>query len=532
MSSTQPTDSVWIDLLWEIADSGSQVGPRGKGTLEILAKTTVVDMKMPVVTIPQRNLGYKFMAAEAHWILSGDNRVETIAPYSKQISRFSDDGVRFFGAYGPKVVDQLSYVVDCLVRDEASRQAVMTIWRERPGSTKDVPCLSGDTELWSPEGQFTLEELSEKFLTGEIDKFPVLSFDPVTRDCRFSWCTNVWKSGRKETIKITFDDGSSVRCTRDHRFYKKVRRKQEGGAPRTSTTFVEETEAGNLQVGDRLWANSLFRTGKKKRLAFLKNLSKNSSFDNHAMVHTEYAKFRFGCIPDGYDVHHVDNDVDNNSLDNLELIEHGAHSGLKVQGTLNPAHNETNEQRDKRRMSLRETWIKKGYNVKPIEEYENNHKIVSIESYGVEDVYDFTVPGDSNAIIGTGVVTHNCTVALQFMIRDGKLNCHATMRSSDAWLGWVYDVFNFSMVAWTVLEQLRMDQRYSNLQVGSLFLTAASQHLYDSDRDAYESLFESWRSGDWALTLAQYLENYSGVNQNVLQCLDTMRRVGVDEVLS
>ena len=532
MSSTQPTDSVWIDLLREIADSGSQVGPRGKGTLEILAKTTVVDMKMPVVTIPQRNLGYKFMAAEAHWILSGDNRVETIAPYSKQISRFSDDGVRFFGAYGPKVVDQLSYVVDCLVRDEASRQAVMTIWRERPGSTKDVPCLSGDTEIWSPEGQFTLEELSERFASGEMEKLPVLSFDPVSRDCRISWCTNVWKSGRKRTIKITFDDGSSVRCTEDHRFYRKTRRKADGGAPRTSVTFVEEVEAGKLKVGERLWANTIFQTGRKKRPTFVKNLSKNWSFDNQGLVHIEYMKFRSGEIPEGFDVHHKDEDVDNNRFDNLEMLEHGAHAGLKVRGLDNPAARETMEQRDKRRLKLRETFLSKGYSVKSVEEYQNNHKIVSIEEYGVEDVYDFTVPGDSNAMIGTGIIAHNCTVALQFMIRDGKLNCHATMRSSDAWLGWVYDVFNFSAVAWTVLEQLRMSQQRSNLQVGSLFLTAASQHLYDSDRDAYESLLKSWRSGDWALTLAQYLENYSGVNQNVLQCLDTMRRVGVDEVLS
>jgi thymidylate synthase len=80
------------------------------------------------------------MAAEAYWILSGDDRVETIAPYSARIKDFSDDGVRFFGAYGPKIVAQLPYVVEKLLTDPRSRQAGLTIWRESPPETKDVPC--------------------------------------------------------------------------------------------------------------------------------------------------------------------------------------------------------------------------------------------------------------------------------------------------------------------------------------------------------------------------------------------------------
>jgi thymidylate synthase len=80
------------------------------------------------------------MAAEAAWILEGRNDVETIAPYSKAISNFSDDGVSFFGAYGPKVVNQIDYCVDALYRDQFSRQAVINIWRENPPATKDVPC--------------------------------------------------------------------------------------------------------------------------------------------------------------------------------------------------------------------------------------------------------------------------------------------------------------------------------------------------------------------------------------------------------
>lgn len=119
---------------------GEEVSPRGKRTKELLGFTSTISMTRPILTIAERKLGYRFMPAEAAWILSGDNRVKTIAPYSKEIHRFSDDGVYFFGAYGPPLRDQYSYVIDTLVKDPSSRQAVATIWRQRPGSTKDVPC--------------------------------------------------------------------------------------------------------------------------------------------------------------------------------------------------------------------------------------------------------------------------------------------------------------------------------------------------------------------------------------------------------
>ena len=108
--------------------------------MEIVGHRTRIRMETPVVNNPERKLGFKFMAAEAHWILTGDYRVETIAPYSKAISRFSDDGKIFFGAYGPKISNQCLYVAKKLIEDPHSRQAVINIWRENPPETKDVPC--------------------------------------------------------------------------------------------------------------------------------------------------------------------------------------------------------------------------------------------------------------------------------------------------------------------------------------------------------------------------------------------------------
>jgi thymidylate synthase len=130
----------WKVLLHLLSQKGQEVSPRGIATKEMLAYTSIVPMTFPIVVSKKRALSYKFMAAEAYWILTGDNRLSTISPYSKKIADFSDDGVFFKGAYGPKVVDQLPYVIETLANDLHSRQAVLTIWRERPGKSKDIPC--------------------------------------------------------------------------------------------------------------------------------------------------------------------------------------------------------------------------------------------------------------------------------------------------------------------------------------------------------------------------------------------------------
>lgn len=130
----------WAQLIHDVMDEGIISAPRGKRIRELLAYQSVVDMEFPLLTNTERKLGYRFAAAEAAWILSGDNRVETIAPYSKEISSFSDDGGTFFGAYGPKIVRQWDYVRAKLLQDMDSRQVVINIWRENPPPSKDIPC--------------------------------------------------------------------------------------------------------------------------------------------------------------------------------------------------------------------------------------------------------------------------------------------------------------------------------------------------------------------------------------------------------
>ena len=130
----------WLILLSDLINISEVQSSRDGDTLELLGCQTRVLMNDPVVTVAARKLGRRFLSAEAAWILSGDNRVASIAPFSKEISRFSDDGLTFQGAYGPPYVDQIGYVVEALRKAPDTRQAVATVWRQRPGSSKDVPC--------------------------------------------------------------------------------------------------------------------------------------------------------------------------------------------------------------------------------------------------------------------------------------------------------------------------------------------------------------------------------------------------------
>jgi thymidylate synthase len=139
---------MWTSLLQRIYNEGEFSMPRGKQTREILGCQSYWDMNQPVITIRERKLGYKFMPAEAAWILSGSNKVSEMKPFSKQIATFSDDGHYFFGAYGPKIVEQLPFIMRTLKADPFSRQAVINIWRESPMSSRDTPCtISGQFQV-------------------------------------------------------------------------------------------------------------------------------------------------------------------------------------------------------------------------------------------------------------------------------------------------------------------------------------------------------------------------------------------------
>lgn len=69
-----------------------------------------------------------------------------------------------------------------------------------------------------------------------------------------------------------------------------------------------------------------------------------------------------------------------------------------------------------------------------------------------------------------------CTLSLQFIARDRKLHCIATMRSNDAWLGMPYDVFAFTCLQ-------RLVAQTCGMKMGAYIHQVGSMHLYERNEE-------------------------------------------------
>lgn len=112
-----------------------------------------------------------------------------------------------------------------------------------------------------------------------------------------------------------------------------------------------------------------------------------------------------------------------------------------------------------------------------------------------------------------------CTIALQFRIRKGNLDCTAMMRSNDIWFGTPYDVAFFTEL------QKYIAQR---LGVGYGWYThfATSLHMYKRDQEKLEGILERAEShpmsidvktlNDWKKTIVCALDEHRDMDQKKL----------------
>lgn len=142
-------NEAWINIVRElVAGSRSEdkysvrlISPRGLSCIEMVQPVVHrIDPYYPLVTFKERKLSYRFAAAEALWIINGRNDVDFVARVNKNIRQFSDNGAVLAGAYGPKIINQLDYVVEKLIEDQDTRQATLTIWERNPRKSRDIPC--------------------------------------------------------------------------------------------------------------------------------------------------------------------------------------------------------------------------------------------------------------------------------------------------------------------------------------------------------------------------------------------------------
>ena len=95
-------------------------------------------------------------------------------------------------------------------------------------------------------------------------------------------------------------------------------------------------------------------------------------------------------------------------------------------------------------------------------------------------VINFNVP-NTNVIETKDEI---CTIALQFLIRDGKLNCTGIMRSNDVWYGLPYDVIFFTELTKYIARRL-------DIPYGTYTHTVVSLHVYERNYENIANLPDS-----------------------------------------
>lgn len=122
-----------------------------------------------------------------------------------------------------------------------------------------------------------------------------------------------------------------------------------------------------------------------------------------------------------------------------------------------------------------------------------------------------------------------CTIALQFMIRKGNLDCTAMMRSNDIWFGTPYDVAFFTELQKYIAQRL-------GLGYGYYTHFATSLHLYDRDYDKVCGVLDREESHpmsidiktlmEWKNVILCALEEHRDMNQKEL-VVDLFKRFGI-----
>lgn len=77
-----------------------------------------------------------------------------------------------------------------------------------------------------------------------------------------------------------------------------------------------------------------------------------------------------------------------------------------------------------------------------------------------------------------------CTIALQFLIRDGKLHCTGIMRSNDIWFGFPYDVAFFTELQKYIADRL-------GVGYGTYTHFVTSLHLYERNYEDVAKIVEN-----------------------------------------
>jgi hypothetical protein len=135
----------YFDVLAALFAKGQRQPSRNGETLEV--EDLIIEVENPVYNSPEGiRPGYNSSigVVEGLQLLAGISDSGLTADIQPQFRAYMDDG-KFWGAYGPRTVDQFPIIANRLANDNDTRQAVITLWDpeyDAHGGKKDHPCTT------------------------------------------------------------------------------------------------------------------------------------------------------------------------------------------------------------------------------------------------------------------------------------------------------------------------------------------------------------------------------------------------------
>jgi hypothetical protein len=192
----------------------------------------------------------------------------------------------------------------------------------------DIYCLTGDSIISTPYGDFTILQLLElqssddkcSTLSQGCDnfppgKFPVYCYDADKKSITIGKAHSVRKTGTQvPVVKVTLDDGQFIRCTPNHRFMLR------------DGSYVH---AYDLKPGVSLMPFTIREMGREgHEYPYVYTMDKTKTKSGWRAQHLFNVENLVRQLESGEVVHHKDFDRRNNKVSNLEIMSEFDHSSL------------------------------------------------------------------------------------------------------------------------------------------------------------------------------------------------------------
>lgn len=312
------------------------------------------------------------------------------------------------------------------------------------------PCITSDTLIAVADGR---NYVSIGQLTREGKDVPVYSTNLVSGQVEIKMGRNPRLTGQtKEIWKLTLDDGSTFRATPDHRILKRD---------------LSYTELKDLKPGDSLYPFNSFDSNGYRQVSNSGKLMSGGAIRNRRQYRLIDEFHRNDVDASNMAIHHSNFDSKDDRIENLVRMPHEEHRKLhseRMMGEKNPYFRMSEEwkfnfaskpgEKNPRYIDIsneklieegqklfkqhgkisRKIWIKaakeNGFpqtlnnqfrfnswdNFK--NQVANNHKVVSVEYVGHEDVYNITVDDNHNYHVITKVSDEKGVVTSGFCVKN------------------------------------------------------------------------------------------------------------------